>query len=117
MGDAKTHVDTYVGATGCYTMQDRTRRANNNPHGHNCNMVPNAVIYTYRWNGGVPGTLFEDEHNNWNADEAEAAGVERLSAMFKPQGLSPGLYSVRLTADYAGGKLQSAPVIIEISKL
>jgi VWFA-related protein len=49
--------------------------------------------------------------------KADAPGVERLSAMFKPQGLAPGLYSLRLNADYPGGKLQSAPVIVEISKL
>jgi len=75
MGDIKNHVDTYLSSNGLYQLEDATRRANNNPHGHNGNMGSSASISTYLWNGSLPGTLMTDSDNNWN-DATQAPGVD-----------------------------------------
>jgi subtilisin-like proprotein convertase family protein len=74
MGDTKDHVDTYL-SDSLYRLEDITRRADNNPHGHNGRMASSASIRTYAWNGSLPGTLMTDADNNWN-NSSQAPGVD-----------------------------------------
>ncbi len=75
--DYKNHIDTYFGCLD-YQLRDITRRANNNPHGHNGQMQSGASISTYKWSGGQPwdlGILMTDPNNIWN-DSIQGPGVD-----------------------------------------
>jgi thermolysin len=71
MGDAKNHIDTY-GQAGSYALVDRTRRANNNPHGHNGQMRSDQSIETRQY---PSSTALTDNDNVWN-NSSQASGID-----------------------------------------
>ena len=71
MADTKNHIDTY-GQSGLYNLLDRTRRANNNPHNHNGQMLSDQSIDTRRY----PDTSsMQDSDNVWNSS-SQSSGVD-----------------------------------------
>jgi PKD repeat protein len=72
LGDNKTHIDTCRDSgSGIYYLYDSSRRANNNPHGHNGQMLSNAGIETSDYSSGV----MVDNDNVWDAAN-QASGVD-----------------------------------------
>jgi len=73
-GATRTHIDTdYNGSL--YSLIDNARRAANNPHGHNGQMLPGGAIKTYVSSVSLPGTIATDPDNNWNA-ASQASSVD-----------------------------------------
>ena len=70
MGDTKNHIDTY-GYPGNYKLEDYTRRANNNIHGHNGQMRSTEYIITKNYQSGD----MIDNDNIWN-NSTQASGVD-----------------------------------------
>jgi thermolysin len=74
MGDHKSHIDSYFDDL-IYTMDDRTRQANNDIHGHNGSMPDTAAILTYFYFRDLPGRLVDDDDNIWQ-EVWQAPGVD-----------------------------------------
>jgi thermolysin len=74
MGDTKTHIDSYFDDQ-VYWLDDHTRQANHNPHGHNGSMPDTAFIQSYFYSDGLPGLLIGDDDNIWD-DPSQAPGVD-----------------------------------------
>ena len=68
LGDSVGHIDSYYDCNQ-YQLVDITRRANNNPHGHNGYMGPNSYISTRTTMG-----VLADPDNVWD-DSSQSAGV------------------------------------------
>lgn len=71
MGDAKTHLDAYT-TCSAYNLMDRTRRANNNIHGHGGAMRSDQSVLTWRYPSTSPMT---DADNIWTSS-TQASGVD-----------------------------------------
>jgi len=69
LSDFRDHLDTYYDCYA-YQLKDITRRANNNPHGHNGLMPPSSAIITQ-----MPGGVMTDSDNIWN-DSVQGPGVD-----------------------------------------
>jgi bacillolysin len=75
MGTARTHIDTdYNGSL--YQMIDKTRRAANNPHGHNGQMPSGNDIRTNTTTTSLPGTLATDADNVWDVVATQRPAVD-----------------------------------------
>jgi Zn-dependent metalloprotease len=75
MGVTRTHIDTdYNGST--YRMIDYTRRAANNPHGHNGQMPSTAYIQTNLATTTLPGSVATDADNAWTSGGTQAPAVD-----------------------------------------
>jgi len=74
--DTKNHIDDFFDCSQ-YLLVDYTRRALNDPHGHDGNMRPNESISTWLWDSNNPNTwpgiLMIDPNNVWN-DTTIASG-------------------------------------------
>ncbi|MFQ5498536.1 MAG: M4 family metallopeptidase [Candidatus Zixiibacteriota bacterium] len=83
MGGARNHIDTwFTGST--YEMNDYTRRANNDIHGHGGQMPSGNYIRTYLATSSLPGTLATDADNIWgigNANQAAAVDGQVYSGL------------------------------------
>jgi Zn-dependent metalloprotease len=71
LGNAQNHIDAY-GAPVRYYLEDRTRRADNDPHGHHGNMRNDQSILTKLNTAPLP--MYDDD-NVWQ-DSLEAPGVD-----------------------------------------
>ncbi|MEZ5359363.1 MAG: M4 family metallopeptidase [Candidatus Zixiibacteriota bacterium] len=75
MGDTRDHIDTdYTGST--YQMRDYTRRATNNPHGHDGQMASNAYIQTNIASTSLPGSIATDADNYWDNATTQRPAVD-----------------------------------------
>ncbi|MDD4053056.1 MAG: M4 family metallopeptidase, partial [candidate division Zixibacteria bacterium] len=75
MGTARDHIDTdYNGSL--YQMIDKTRRAANNPHGHNGQMPSGNDIRTNITTTSLPGTLATDADNVWDVTATQRPAVD-----------------------------------------
>lgn len=75
MGTTRNHIDTdYNGSV--YRMIDYTRRANNNPHGHDGQMASGADIRTNIASTSLPGTLVTDVDNVWTDPTTQSPAVD-----------------------------------------
>lgn len=75
MGDTRDHIDTdYTGST--YQMRDYTRRANNNPHGHDGQMGAASYIQTNIASSSLPGSIATDADNFWDDATTQRPAVD-----------------------------------------
>lgn len=74
LGDTKNHIDTYF-ENGRYALDDRSRRASNNVHGHDGAMPDTSSIRTYFYSFHPPGELLTDSDNQWTSP-GQAPGVD-----------------------------------------
>ncbi len=69
LGESLSHIDTYFDCFG-YRLKDISRRANNNPHGHDGEMAYGSAIITQR-----DGSVMTDPDNVWD-DSSQGPGVD-----------------------------------------
>ena len=72
MGNSYDHIDTDFDGSE-YFMIDKTRRLNNNVHGHDGQMSSGSVIQTYITSTSLPGNVAVDADNVWTASSQAAA--------------------------------------------
>ncbi len=81
LGNEQSHIDTYFDDS-VYRMEDTTRQANNDVHGHHGAMPDTSTIRTYLYSDGLPGMLMTDEDNIWGRpDQAPAVDAHVYAAM------------------------------------
>ncbi len=75
LGTPRNHIDTdFDGAQ--YRMLDYTRRADNNPHGHDGEMPAGAWIQANYAGPTLPGTLATDADNVWDDPNFQTPAVD-----------------------------------------
>ena len=75
LGTTRNHIDTDFNGSS-YSMIDYTRRANNNPHGHDGQMAAGADIRTNVAGSSLPGTLATDADNVWTDPNTQSPAVD-----------------------------------------
>jgi Zn-dependent metalloprotease len=75
MGGFRDHIDTRLEASN-YAMKDFTRRADNNPHGHNGQMPMGNYIQTNIAGGSLPGSVATDADNFWDDAASQRPAVD-----------------------------------------
>ena len=75
MGDTRDHIDTRLNGS-VYEMKDYTRRALNNPHGHDGQMAATAYIQTNLATTSLPGSIATDADNYWDEASLQRPAVD-----------------------------------------
>lgn len=75
MGAERNHIDAdYTGST--YQLRDYTRRATNNPHGHDGLMPSTSYIQTNLASTTLPGAICTDADNYWSDATTQRPAVD-----------------------------------------
>jgi len=75
MGDFRSHIDTDSIESG-FQMRDYTRQADNNPHGHDGQLMPGNFIQTSIAGDFLPGEIAIDDDNFWDDPETQRPVVD-----------------------------------------
>ncbi|MCK5125629.1 MAG: M4 family metallopeptidase [candidate division Zixibacteria bacterium] len=75
LGGTRDHIDTRHNGS-VYEMRDYTRRADNNPHGHDGQMPTNGYIQTNLATSSLPGSVATDADNYWDDVNLQRPAVD-----------------------------------------